>query len=1073
MNIKFSKFILLIVIHLLLLSVPSFSQDSLNIQVVSSCLERWESAGDLYIVDEYVYVVGSYSGFRIVDISDPFHPFEVGWCDYGGFTHDLKIRDSYAYVTIDGSGFDDIDSGLYIYDILNPQNCIEIGSYIIDDWNYGIELDGDYAYVSNDESGVIVLDISDPENPIEVASIMVIDQAGKVSIHENTLFLSAIWEGLWLIDISDPFNPVEIIHIDTPGFARDVFVNESILYVADDFAGMHIYDISNLENPTLISTYPIQSSLKSFCISDTIAYLPDRGTGEFILNIVSVADPENPFEISRLAGIRGHGDGVAVSENHVYLGAREDGGLRVVDISNINFPVEISYYGPNNDKDGIAIIDNFALVTVDTDLRIVNISNLLNPLPVVFHEIPGQPYKIDTYGDYAYIASGEEHICIIDILDIFNPVIIGNWSPPLDLTFHVTAIEDYIYTISRTDDQEYVMGVDVSDPANPITVSVSQWWNTIKDLKILGDHCFILGRTGEQNRMTIVDISDRESPENVSTVFFEGDYPDALAVTDNYAYASYIYIDVGDHWWWDECDPYLCIIDISNPNDAEIIDNIEINRSKGLTVSGNYLYSECVTYGFEIFDISLPTSPERVGYYTRYRGIGWDKTEELVVHGEYVLVGSYFRIFDCSQALGDAQFPQPFNLISPNEADTSFSRDTLFTWYSTTDLNLADIPHYDVWIDTSSNLQTAWQVADSIPDTTLSVSGLPNITRCYWTVRATDRNTNGTWSSDTLSFYVNAPVNSPSPFHLLSPQEGDSAFWQDEVVFIWEESFDSDEGAELRYNLWLSTNANLDSALLIGEDVEDTTFSYLLEQGIYQNQTCYWTVHATDTNTPGTWSEDTLSFYSFDPADPPTQFHLLTPQGGDSIIWNQEVEFLWEQSLDPDEGAELRYNFWMSTSANLDTALLVGEDLEDSTFTYLFDQETYQNQTCFWTVHATDNNTDGTWAEDTLSFYIQYELTIDEGNVDEIPDKYSIVSAYPNPFNPHFTVVIGLPERDVLMVAMYNILGQKILTLINDTRNAGYHHLYVDTRNLSSGIYFIRAQVKGKMDDLRKVVLLR
>ena len=90
-----------------------------------------------------------------------------------------------------------------------------------------------------------------------------------------------------------------------------------------------------------------------------------------------------------------------------------------------------------------------------------------------------------------------------------------------------------------------------------------------------------------------------------------------------------------------------------------------------------------------------------------------------------------------------------------------------------------------------------------------------------------------------------------------------------------------------------------------------------------------------------------------------------------------------------------------------------------------------------------------------------------------LPTEYSIVSSYPNPFNPTTTIRIGLPETSVLKVIVYNTLGEQVKTLVNGRIAAGYHNIRFDGSSISSGMYFISARVDGKMNQMKRVVLLK
>lgn len=68
------------------------------------------------------------------------------------------------------------------------------------------------------------------------------------------------------------------------------------------------------------------------------------------------------------------------------------------------------------------------------------------------------------------------------------------------------------------------------------------------------------------------------------------------------------------------------------------------------------------------------------------------------------------------------------------------------------------------------------------------------------------------------------------------------------------------------------------------------------------------------------------------------------------------------------------------------------------------------------------------------------------------------LSNYPNPFNPLTTIKYSIPQKATVIVEVYNVIGQKIITLVNDQKQAGYHEVKFDATNLASGIYLYRMQ---------------
>ncbi|MHA1830338.1 MAG: FlgD immunoglobulin-like domain containing protein, partial [Candidatus Helarchaeota archaeon] len=79
--------------------------------------------------------------------------------------------------------------------------------------------------------------------------------------------------------------------------------------------------------------------------------------------------------------------------------------------------------------------------------------------------------------------------------------------------------------------------------------------------------------------------------------------------------------------------------------------------------------------------------------------------------------------------------------------------------------------------------------------------------------------------------------------------------------------------------------------------------------------------------------------------------------------------------------------------------------------------------------------------------------------IKSIPDKFALGTNYPNPFNIETKITFQLPTRSYVTISIYNTLGEKVRTLLNEIKEAGYHSVQWDGTNDSglavpSGIYF-------------------
>jgi hypothetical protein len=85
---------------------------------------------------------------------------------------------------------------------------------------------------------------------------------------------------------------------------------------------------------------------------------------------------------------------------------------------------------------------------------------------------------------------------------------------------------------------------------------------------------------------------------------------------------------------------------------------------------------------------------------------------------------------------------------------------------------------------------------------------------------------------------------------------------------------------------------------------------------------------------------------------------------------------------------------------------------------------------------------------------------------------YYLAQNYPNPFNPSTKINFGLERAGEVEITVYNILGNKISTLVNGVKSAGNHSVFFDASNLSSGIYFYKLVTK-EFTQIRKMLLLK
>lgn len=95
-----------------------------------------------------------------------------------------------------------------------------------------------------------------------------------------------------------------------------------------------------------------------------------------------------------------------------------------------------------------------------------------------------------------------------------------------------------------------------------------------------------------------------------------------------------------------------------------------------------------------------------------------------------------------------------------------------------------------------------------------------------------------------------------------------------------------------------------------------------------------------------------------------------------------------------------------------------------------------------------------------------------------LPTKYSLQQNYPNPFNPNTTIEFDIVHKTNVEVLIYNSIGQKIITLLNEDKNPGryktiWNGMDSNGNKVSSGVYYYSIKTKTGFNKTNKMLLLK
>jgi hypothetical protein len=88
------------------------------------------------------------------------------------------------------------------------------------------------------------------------------------------------------------------------------------------------------------------------------------------------------------------------------------------------------------------------------------------------------------------------------------------------------------------------------------------------------------------------------------------------------------------------------------------------------------------------------------------------------------------------------------------------------------------------------------------------------------------------------------------------------------------------------------------------------------------------------------------------------------------------------------------------------------------------------------------------------------------------PLEYTLEQNYPNPFNPSTVIKYTIPENGFVTLDVYNLLGEKVGSLVNGVQEAGRYEINFDASNLASGIY-VYSLKSGSFTSVKKMLLMK
>ncbi len=252
-------------------------------------------------------LLGTRTGTAIYNIDDPGLPElafipgpESNW-------REITVVGDYAYVSTEGSGS---GSGMQVIDLTDLPNSASLLTTYDATFTRGhiiqsdIYNDDPFVYVIGTSAGqgVHIIDVSDPANPIEVGGYFPGYYIHDIHVKGNRIYAAAIYEGKFdIVDISDKTNPVMINSISyAPAFTHSSWTSEDnkYLFVVDEVDGLpgRVWNIEDEDNVFEVNQFVINDSslIHNPYVRKEFLFLSHNTDG---LRVMDIIDPEYPVEV--------------------------------------------------------------------------------------------------------------------------------------------------------------------------------------------------------------------------------------------------------------------------------------------------------------------------------------------------------------------------------------------------------------------------------------------------------------------------------------------------------------------------------------------------------------------------------------------------------------------------------------------------------------------------------------------------------------------------------------------------------------------------------------------------------
>jgi hypothetical protein len=270
-------------------SVFDVSDPAIPIQV-NSVRRGWGKVVDLVVRDKHVYFGDS--TLSVYDISNPEAPYLAGELFVSGQPHDMAVAGNFAYVL-------DFEAGLRVIDITDPSQPSEIGHSDSIEWARGLAVQANYAFVGGRETragrgvGFLkVFDLTNPKSPQEVGSWEALGIGVEdVVVSGDRAFVSVRVDAydydFWVLDVSTPSAPVPLGSYEGTQILWDMALSGACAFIINfEAEGFMVLDVSNPYAFREIGVLGLTGFPNKLAVEGGVVYIADTDEGLLLLRVL-------------------------------------------------------------------------------------------------------------------------------------------------------------------------------------------------------------------------------------------------------------------------------------------------------------------------------------------------------------------------------------------------------------------------------------------------------------------------------------------------------------------------------------------------------------------------------------------------------------------------------------------------------------------------------------------------------------------------------------------------------------------------------------------------------------------